>query len=153
MLFATILVPDLPSRLPTDPAKANPFLNVLATLSLVPLEAFALHLFGTTPGKALFGIRLSTAEGERISLVQSFSRALRVWVLGMGIGFPVLSLFAQIAGYFRLASRGRTVWDESLGIEVEYREITPGRGMAIAAFFLVILFVLGSAMSGMAPTP
>lgn len=150
---AMMIIPGLRARMPADPASVKPLYNLLAVLSLVPIEGLVLHLFGTTPGKALFGIQVSTAEGDRPSLRQSFSRAVRVWVLGMGMGLPIVSLCAMVAGYVRLTSRGHTVWDEALGLQVEYAEITPGRAMGIVGLFLFFLFVLGSSMSGVAPAP
>ena len=54
-----------------------------------------------------------------------------------------------IASYFRLASRGRTTWDEAMDLRVEHGEMTPGRALAIAGFLLMLLLMLGSAMSGM----
>lgn len=147
-------IPALAARMPTDPAAIRASDQFLMTAILgvlvVLLEGFLLHLFGTTPGKSLFVVRVTTAEGGRLSLVQSLSRAFRAWVLGMGAGLPILTILVPIASYFRLASRGRTVWDEAMDLRVEHGEISAGRALAIAGFLLMMLLMIGSALSGMA---
>lgn len=150
-------IPALAARMPTDPttiSTADQFLMtaVLGVL-VVLLEGLLLHLFGTTPGKSLFAVRVTTAEGGRLSLGQSFQRAVRAWVLGMGAGLPILTILVPIASYFRLASRGRTTWDEAMDLRVEHGEVTPGRALAIAGFLIMLLLMLGSAMSGMSGMP
>jgi hypothetical protein len=65
-------VPGLASRMPTDPTTirvADQFLMTAALgVLVVLLEGLLLHLSGTTPGKSLFGVRVTTAEGGRLSL-------------------------------------------------------------------------------------
>ena len=147
-------VPGLVSRMPTDPTTirvADQFLMTAALgVLVVLLEGLLLHLSGTTPGKSLFGVRVTTAEGGRLSLGQSFSRAARAWVLGMGAGLPILTILVPIAGYFRLTSRGRTPWDEAMDLRVEHGEMSAGRALAIAGFLIMLLLMLSSALGGMA---
>jgi len=147
-------IPALAARVPTDPtgiSAADQFvMTAVLGVVVVVLEGLLLHLLGTTPGKSLFAVRVTTAEGGRLSLGQSFQRAGRAWVLGMGAGLPILTIMVPIAGYFRLASRGRTIWDEALDLRVEHGELTAGRALAIAGFILMLLLMLGAAMSGIA---
>jgi uncharacterized RDD family membrane protein YckC len=142
-----IVLPDLATRMPTDPAKMNPFINVPVTLALALIDGLVFHLWGTTPGKALFGIRVTTEEGGRLSMSQSFARALQVWVLGLGLGIPLLSLLVPLVSFFHLRGGNPTFWDKAMRLRVEYGEITPLNAMAIAGFLLLFLLVLGSAMS------
>ena len=147
-------IPALAARMPTDPAKVSVADNLLITVTLgvavVLLEGLLLHLLGTTPGKSLFAVRVTTAEGGRLSLGQSFSRAARAWVLGMGAGLPILTILVPIANYFRLTSRGRTAWDEAMDLRVEHGEMSAGRAMAIAGFLIMLVLMLASALGGMA---
>jgi hypothetical protein len=48
------------------------------------LEAVLIHLFGATPGKLLFGLKVRPAEGGRIAFLPSLGRAFYVYVLGVG---------------------------------------------------------------------
>lgn len=150
-LVLAILVPDLATRPPPDPATMNPLYHFAAIPVLVLLEGLLLHLFGATPGKALFSIRVTTADGGRLSFTQALSRTARLWVVGLALGLPILSLVAPIAAYFRLNGRGRTWWDESLDLRVEHGPITLMSAMTITGFLLLFLFVLSSALATLAP--
>jgi uncharacterized RDD family membrane protein YckC len=149
-LIVGMLAPDLMPRTPAESRDVNPLWNLAFFPVIALIEGVVLHLFGTTPGKALFSMRITTAGGERLSLAQSLSRAVRVWVVGLGMGLPILSLVAPIFSYFRLNARGRTWWDESLDLRVENGRISPLSAMAIAGVLLLFLLALGSAVSTMA---
>ncbi|HEX8672650.1 MAG TPA: RDD family protein [Longimicrobium sp.] len=147
---ASLLMPDLATRLPANPAKLNPLIKVPVTLALALIEGLVFHVWGTTPGKALFGIRVTTEEGGRLSLSQSFARALQVWVLGLGMGLPLLDLLVPLVSFFHVWGGNPTFWDKAMRLRVEYGEITPLSAMAIAGFVLLFLVLLGSAISGIA---
>ena len=138
-----------PHLIPTDPQKVNPLFNLAAAALAVPMEALLLAAFGTTPGKALLRIHLTASDGERLSPGQSFSRAVQVWILGMGLGIPLLSVVTQIAALVRLATRGTAVWDDRLGLQVEYEELSTGRIVGVVGLLLVILAMVGTALSRM----
>lgn len=152
---AGAVVPDLATRLPTDPTKMDVTVNLLFTLGMgvmvVIFEGLLLHFAGTTPGKSLFGVRVTTAAGGRLSLAQSFSRAVRAWILGMGAGLPILMFLVPIASFMRLKARGRTTWDEQLDLRVDFTDITPGRALVIACFLLLVVMMVGTALNGIAP--
>lgn len=150
-LIVGTLAPELMARAPTDPRQLNPLWNLAFFPVIALIEGVVLHLFGTTPGKALFSMRVTTAEGGRLSLFQSLSRAVRVWIVGLGAGLPILSLVAPIFSYFRLNARGRTWWDETLDLRVENGPISPLSAMAIAGVLLLFLIMLGSAVSTLVP--
>ena len=148
--IAGLFLPDLATQMPADPAKMNPFIKVPVTLGLALIEGLVFHLWGTTPGKALFGIRVTTEEGDRLSMSQSFARPLQVWVLGLGLGLPLLDLLVPLVSFFHLRGGNPAFWDKAMRLRVEYGEITPLNAMAIAGFLLLFLLGLGSAMSMMA---
>ncbi|HEX8363425.1 MAG TPA: RDD family protein [Longimicrobium sp.] len=150
-LVAGLVAPDLATRGQVDPTKINPLYNLLLIPVLVLVEGAILHRFGTTPGKALYSLRVTTADGGRLSFAQSLSRTARLWLVGMGLGLPILSLLAPIASYFRLTGRGRTWWDESMDLRVESGPVSPLSAMAIAGFLLLFFLALGSAVSMLAP--
>ncbi len=154
IVFSTIaafVAPDLATRGPVDPTKINPLYNLLLLPVLVLVEAVILHMFGTTPGKALYSLRVTTADGARLSFSQALSRTARLWVVGMGMGLPILSLLAPIASYFRLTGRGRTWWDESMDLRVESGPVSPLSAMVIAGFLLLFFLAIGSVMSMLVP--
>jgi uncharacterized RDD family membrane protein YckC len=150
-LLIALLAPEVVQRVSADPTRANPLLNLGGFLALIPIEGIVMHLFGNTPGKALFGIRVSTPDGGRLSFGQSIGRAARVMLLGLGAGLPFVSLIAPIFSFFRLRSRGITVWDEQMDLRVEHSSITTGSTVALGALLLFFVFLLSVAASGIAP--
>lgn len=150
-LVVGLLAPDLMASAPADPREINPLWNLAFFPAIALIEGVVLHFFGNTPGKALFSMRVTTADGGRLSLFQSLSRAVRVWIVGLGAGLPILSLLAPIFSYFRLNARGRTWWDETLDLRVENGPISPLSAMAIAGVLLLFLLALGSAVSTLVP--
>ncbi len=87
-------------------------------LPLVLMEGLALRFFGTTAGKALFGIRILafTGKGVRLSTGKAMGRSFYVFVAGLGFMLvsPPLILLAMLLSYFLLRSRGVTTWDANL---------------------------------------
>lgn len=104
------------------------------------IEAVLIHLYGTTPGKALFGIKVKTATGEPVPIKTSLGRSFYVYVMGVGFyQFPLI-LIGMIFSYFRIHSTGNCLWDQHLKIRVENPPLGALRiGMAICAFFALFL--------------
>ena len=113
----------------------------LAVVGWHLIEGILLFVFGTTPGKAAFGIRIVNAGGGNPGLGKGLMRAFLVWMLGMGLGLPILSLIAMVAGLFVLLMSGVTLWDRQLGLRVEVAPLTPVRFLIVtgAVFLLLML--------------
>lgn len=116
---------------------------ILLFLSLVVwhlVEALLLHVFGTTPGKWLFGVRVRADGGGHLPLGASLGRSVFVYVLGAGLyQFPFF-LIAMGYGFYRLVTRGATLWDEQMRVRVEHSPPSPGRiFLAVAAFFALLI--------------
>lgn len=105
------------------------------------VEAVLVHLTGSTPGKALFGIRLQRAGGGKIPFLRSIGRSFYVYVLGVGFyQFPFI-VVGMVFSFFRLTTTGLCLWDQHLETRVEVPLLSPLRIMlAIAAFFALFLF-------------
>lgn len=67
-------------------------LNLVAMLLLEPL---ALHLFATTPGKAIFGIRVTDPEGQRLSYGDALERTWTVLWEGQALNIPVVGMYFE----------------------------------------------------------
>ena len=83
----------------------------------IPVEAWALSRFGTTPGKALLRIQI---EGE-LNYRRALRRASQVWLEGMGAGLPLVAQVTQFFAYRRLMRSHTTLWDR--GLEVTHGAI------------------------------
>jgi uncharacterized RDD family membrane protein YckC len=104
------------------------------------LEAMLIHLFGATPGKALFGIRVTNADGDRPPVLLSLGRSFYVYVLGVGFYQAPFILIGMIFSFFRLITSGNCLWDQHLKTRVEHAPLGIVRIMlAIGAFFALIL--------------
>ena len=107
--------------LPESVARALPhplLAPILITLSWAPIEALLITAVGTTPGKWLFGIYLQFSISDayarrdtRSQLARAMKRALRVWVQGVGCGFPLVAPFLVAIAFERLAENQETDWD------------------------------------------
>ncbi len=73
-------------------------LSALLAFSLMFLaEPFLLHWWGTTPGKALFGIIIRDHDGEKLSIAAGYGRLCCLFSRGMGFGLP----FYELWRYYR----------------------------------------------------
>lgn len=93
------------------------------------LEGLLLSRFGTTPGKALMGIRMSIfGEAEKLSVLRGTARAALVFALGCGLMiFPLIPLTGLLA-LWRLRRRGITGWDAGCStIPVQVKPATTER--------------------------
>ncbi len=111
----------------------------LALVGWHVLEAVLVHLIGTTPGKALFGIKVRAPGGGRLPVMVSLGRSFYVYVMGMGFYISPLILIGMIFSFFRLTTTGQCLWDQHLKIKVEQSPLSAGRiVLAILAFFVLL---------------
>ncbi len=79
-------------------------------------------LFGTTTGKYLLGVKILTKDDLPLSMKQAAKRETLVYVKGFALGLPVLSLIAQMYGYFDLTMDKVTSWDKDLNTTIVQRD-------------------------------
>ena len=103
------------------------------------VEAILLHVIGTTPGKALFNIRVRRYDGGRARLTKTLGRSYYVWLAGFGLGIFPFNLIGMAFSFFRLLSTGTALWDKHLRLYVQHAPMGPARILlALAAFFLLM---------------
>lgn len=82
------------------------------TVSLALLfEPFLLHFFGATPGKAISGISVRDANGEKLSLAAAWKRTLGVVGQGLAFGIPIATIVTRYRCYRLCEEGGRCVWE------------------------------------------
>ena len=122
--------------------------SVLMTLLLEPIF---LHLWGATPGKALFGLRLENADGTRLTWRQARGRTWRVLWEGLGLWLPGYSLWRLYKSYEEDRDQGGSAWDR----EEEFHYIAKpacrrqGAGFVLgmaASFALTVFLVLAAGL-------
>lgn len=119
------------------------FIAIAMTLVLEPLW---LHLFGTTPGKAIFGLRIETPDGRRLSYGEGLERTWGVIGAGMGYNIPIYNLIRLWKSY-KLCSENETQpWDESISYTL--KDTKWYRGVfyigAYAAVFAVLVMIISA---------
>ena len=82
-------------------------------------EPFNLNMFGTTLGKWLLGIRVRNKNGEKLMFNEVYLRTGSVFLHGMGLNIPIVTLFFQYSQYKRLLKEGETTWDDESSFRVE----------------------------------
>jgi len=106
------------------------------------LEVFSLSMFGTTPGKALFRLRVQMPNGQNLPFHLSLARSVLVWVFGMGLGVDPIHYIANLLAYLRVQRRGIAVWDGWLGTEILQGPVTRERMLIVMILFLSLVVLL-----------
>lgn len=108
------------------------------------VEPAFLSIWGYTPFKALFLIRIRNENGSKLTYPQALTRTLKVWLRGEALGIPLISIFTHLSAYGRLTERQITTWDAEGNFLVTHREIPWWRWLLLLAlgtlfFWLMVL--------------
>lgn len=127
-----------------------PFTDIIIPLFWFPiifLEAFLLWQFGTTPGKMLMGINLSSfGTQQQASFGKILHRSLIVNAVGMGCYLFPICLVTMFISYMTLKNRGITMWDALAGtIPLQTRQT--GAFPYIAAIFIIYMMMQSTTFS------
>ncbi|MBR0575170.1 RDD family protein [Proteiniclasticum sp. BAD-10] len=121
-------------------------LDVLITAGfMLLLEPLFLSKWGTTPGKALLGMRLRNREGNLLSYNEAFDRTLTVFHKGMGLNIPFYNFYTLIKAYQRAKDEQPQVWDDQALYTMKEPRIIQGvllAGANVAVFFLILVLIL-----------
>ncbi|MCL2366704.1 MAG: RDD family protein [Oscillospiraceae bacterium] len=106
--------------------------SIISTFLMFFLEPFLLKLFATTPGKALFGIRMTDLGGGKVPLSAGF---LRIWKIVLHTTIPMYSVYQMFRSYKTYTESGVMEWD----IELDYiiKADKPALRIAIGIFGLL----------------
>jgi hypothetical protein len=99
-------------NLATRGSFGNLFDGFVALVLMLFIEPVWLHLLGTTPGKAIFGLHIMAPTGRRISYGEAMERTWGVLGAGMGYNIPVYNLVCLWRSYKRCSERAMQPWDE-----------------------------------------
>lgn len=110
-------------------------------LAFLLCETWFLRQWGSTPGKWLGGIKLKHRGKPRISWAAGMTRTLRVYVMGIGMTIPVLSVICQLFSLWFLVKKKQTLWDMRTAVEVKIPEFRPERSLLV--FFTAFILMVG----------
>ena len=126
--------------LQTPEARSVAQVQIFALIAWHFIEGVLIHLIGTTPGKALFGITVMTEERFRVPPLRSIGRSFFVYFLGVGFYLFPFNIIGMIFSFFRILTTGRCLWDQQLRLSVETKNLSSVRiVLAIVAFFVLLM--------------
>lgn len=97
-------------------------------------------VFGTTPGKVLAGIRvIADSGGGRLTFRAYFKRSVEIYIFGLGLGLPLVSLVTLFLCYRKLADGETLSWDQYAESMVAARSTSWVRTSVVALIYLAVL--------------
>ena len=139
-IFSAMFLPNL-LREGTDI-----FFGIICAFVWVFVESVLLSSWGTTYGKWLLNIKLRTKKDEKLKFSDALNRSFSVWLKGMGLAIPIVTIFTMGGSYNYLRDNGQTEWDEKGGYVVNQKKIGVLRiiGVVIVMFFYSLLYLYGT---------
>ncbi|HEV7137231.1 MAG TPA: RDD family protein [Steroidobacteraceae bacterium] len=102
------------------------------------MDALIHWALGNTPGKAIAGIKVLAEDGRRpLGAAAYLSRNFGVYVFGLGLGLPLVSLIALIVSYRRAAAGAVSIWDRFCSSQVFVLSGSGGRTWATASTYVL----------------
>lgn len=106
----------------------------------VPIEAFLLSAWGTTPGKFFLKTKLKAGKKAKLDYMNALRRSFSVWFKGLGMGIIGLNFFCMLMAYNRLKMFHIASWDRDDHIAVTHYPI--GRWRIYLAVFVATAGIL-----------
>ena len=108
--------------------------TIMQSVLLLLVEPVMLSRFGTTPGKFLFGFRVSAESGARLTWREAYDRTGIVLKRGLGFYIPVYGLIREYSSY-RDCKKGEILeWEEDNILTLDERHM---RWKVIAAVLVL----------------
>lgn len=111
------------------------------------IEAGIYALFGSTPGKAILGVSVTSMDSRRLTGAEYLRRQLGVYWYGLGTGFPLVPLFTMARQYSHLKAGRSAGYDEGR-FRVTARKLNVLR-VVLAVFIMVGLLLVNTVLRQM----
>lgn len=126
--------------------------SFIAIIIMLFIEPVWLHMLGTTPGKAIFGLKIESYGGSRLSYGQGLERTFGVIASGMGFNIPIYNIVRLWKSYNLCIREEAQPWDYSTSYSIKdkksYRAaLYIGANIALIA----IVFTIASAQQNIPP--
>ena len=114
---------------------------IVIVLPWIFIESALLHFWGTTPGKWLSGLQVRGPNQSKLTAGGAMLRTIRVMILGMGFGQPLLLPICQMLALWFALKKKIVLWDTSVGIRMERVKNTPQKWVALGVGLFLFLTV------------
>nr|WP_294810550.1 RDD family protein [uncultured Sphingomonas sp.] len=98
-------------------------LTPLSWMIAAIIVAMLLTWKGTTPGKLLFGLRVTPADDRPLSLGRAIQREALLLFWGIGFALPLLNLLAGITSFRHVETGEQARWDKAAVLVSEARAV------------------------------
>ena len=113
--------------------------TAICLVLMIMVEPILLSRWGTTPGKAIFGLRVEKADGGRLTYGEGNTRTMSMIWRGLGWNVPIYTLVRLIKSYNFYCREKELPWDRALDLVVEARPKSSLRNGAFAAAAAAVL--------------
>lgn len=123
------------------------FLELLTLGTMFLLEPLLLSRFGTTPGKWLFGLRVTSPDGRRLTYAEGRERTAYLFWYGIRLNLPFFRLYRLYVSYTDEQQEKELPWEDRS--EQTIRDHAGWRFAAAAA--LAVLLIAGGVLRVLLP--
>lgn len=127
-------------------ALESPMFMVTWLLPWLLLEAGSVHLWRTTPGKWFLAVEVQKPGGIRLALGEALLRAVRVYILGLGMMLWIFPALAQGFGLWYTLRFGEAPWDRLANNEARVGAQTGPKIVAFVLLFFALIMLWGMIM-------
>ena len=121
---------------------------LIALMLMLFIEPLLLHWWGTTPGKALFGLRLEHSDGSRITYGEGFARTKAVIWRGLGLNIPIYAIYRAYKSYKEHGQGEEMSWDQEQDLTMDVRPGHIWRNLAfLGAWAAIVAVTVGMGLS------
>lgn len=113
--------------------------DLIAHIIMLFMEPLLLHLFGTTPGKAIFGLHLKNRFGKNLSYYDGLCRTWHVIGSGLGYAIPFYDLVRLWKCYNKCRDNAPLPWDDHVTVTYTIKDTKSYRVCCFIAARLVII--------------
>ncbi len=96
-------------------------LSIPAGMIDIVMNAVCISAVGTTPGKAILGMRLTDKDGRKMDFGSALSREIQVLIYGQGFNIPIYNIICELRCYSICENDAELRWEEDNMVTVKDR--------------------------------
>lgn len=116
---------------------------VLTTVLSCVLTGAIIGVSGLSLGKIIFGVMVTDHAGKKIGITKGIQRDLAVFLRGLGLGIPLISMVTMYVAYSKLNKANSTTWDSENNYKVWHRPSSPIQYL-LNTLGIVLIFIINA---------